>query len=73
MKIRELDIGVKFDEPIDTSYMDDIMKSGIADSGLESNGDVFFEGTLQGERMSDKEFDEFLKRHGMSLKEFREW
>lgn len=73
MKIRELDIGVKFDEPIDTSYMDDIMKSGIADSGLESNGDVFFENTLQGERMSDEEFDKFLKRHGMSLKEFREW
>lgn len=73
VKARVIDIGVEFDEPMDTSFMDDIMKSGIADSGLESNGDVFFEDTLQGERMSDEEFDAFLRRHGISLKEFREW
>lgn len=73
MGIRVIDIGVEFDEPMDTSFMDDIMKSGIADSGLESNGDVFFEDSLQGERMSDEEFDAFLERHGINAKEFREW
>lgn len=28
--------------PMDVSFMDDIMEGGIADSGLEANGDVFF-------------------------------
>lgn len=41
MQCREVDIGVSFDKPIDTSFMNDIMQGGIADSGLESNGDVF--------------------------------
>lgn len=32
-----------------------------------------FEDSLQGERMSDEEFDAFLERHGINAKEFREW
>lgn len=72
---RVVSIGVVFDEAdrLDISFMDSIMSSSIADSGLESNGDVFFEDSMQGERMSDEEFDSFLLGCGIDPKDFREW
>lgn len=70
----EIDIGVSFeDNKMDTSFMDSIMQSGIADSGLESNGDVFYEYKMQGKKASDDEFKSFLESCGISEKEFREW
>lgn len=70
----EIDIGVSFgDDKIDTSFMKSIMQSGIADSGLESNGYVFYEDTMQGEKISENEFNSFLESCGISEKEFREW
>lgn len=79
MQCREVDIGVLFDKPIDTSFMNDIMQGGIAYSGLESNGDVFFEDSLQDSNLqstkkwSDEEFDTFLESQGIDAKAFREW
>ena len=40
--MKELDIGVSIPHR-DTAFMDSIMQSYIADSGLESTGDVYFQ------------------------------
>lgn len=66
--MKYLDIGVKFDKPIDTSFMDDIMESGIADSGLDSR-DFYFNDDLQrAQKINKEEFDAFLESHGINPK-----
>lgn len=72
---RVVSIGVVFDEAdrFDTTFMDAIISSGIADSGLESNGDVFFEDNMQGKKMNEEEFDSFLLECDIDPKDFREW
>ena len=69
----QLDIGVSI--PVRNSdFMDSIMASGIADSGMESTGDVFFDDNLQeGEKMTDAEFDAFLEECGIGAEQFRQW
>lgn len=69
----QLDIGVSI--PVRNSdFMDSIMASGIADSGMESTGDVFFEDNLQeGEKMTDAELDAFLEECGIEAEEFKRW
>lgn len=69
----QLDIGVSI--PVRNSdFMDSIMASGIADSGMESTGDVFFEDNPQeGEKMTDAEFDAFLEECGIGAEQFKQW
>lgn len=68
-----------------TTYMEEIIKGGITNSGLDSR-DVYFsydnkptsngsdnKCTEKEEQMSDDEFDDFLKEHGIDPKEFKEW
>ena len=68
-----LDIGVSI--PVRNSdFMDSIMASGIADSGMETTGDVFFEDKTQGStKMTDAEFDAFLEEYGIDAEQFKQW
>ncbi|WP_104722221.1 hypothetical protein [Helicobacter mesocricetorum] len=70
----KLDIGVSIPK-MDSRFMDSIMSSGIADSGIESTGDVFFEDNLKksNDAMTEKEFELFLDEVGIGAKNFREW
>ncbi len=69
----QLDIGVSIPYR-NSDFMDDIMASGIADSGIESTGDVFFEDNLQeSEKMTDAEFDAFLEECGIGAERFKQW
>lgn len=68
-----LDIGVSI--PVRNSdFMDLIMTSGIADSGVESTGDVFFEyGLENADKMTNAEFDDFLEECGIGAEQFKQW
>ena len=70
---RVLDIGVSI--PVrDSDFMDSIMASGMADSGMETTGDVFFEDKLQrNKKMTDAEFDTFLEECGINAEQFKRW
>lgn len=73
MTSRIVDIGVEFEKKIDTSFMDEIMSSGIADSNLD-NDDLYFDYANDSkEKLTEKELEELFARHGMSYKEFLEW
>ncbi|WP_300451949.1 hypothetical protein [uncultured Helicobacter sp.] len=69
----QIDIGVSI--PVrDSSFMDSIMASDIADSGMESTGDVFFEDNQKcDKKMTDAEFDAFLEECGIGAERFKQW
>lgn len=56
---------------MDTSFMDDIMKGGIADSGIESNGDVFF--SYENQNVSNETSEERLTRFGFDVEKIKNW
>lgn len=72
MKEITLDIGVSIPHR-DTAFMDSIMQSYIADSGLESTGDVYFQDNVPLEhsecKISDDEFYAFLGEFGIERNE----
>lgn len=76
MKEITLDIGVRIPHR-DTAFMDSIMQSHIADSGLESTGDVYFQDNAPLEhsecKISDDEFYAFLGEFGIKREELDEW
>lgn len=50
------------------------MNSGIADSGVESRGDVFFNYELKNtDEMTDDEFYAFLDECGIGAEQFKQW
>lgn len=68
----QIDIGVSIPYR-NSDFMEDIMASGIADSGLESN-DVFYNDTTkQDTQMTDSEFDAFLDECGIGAERFKQW
>lgn len=73
MKEITLDIGVSIPYR-DTAFMDSIMQSHIADSGLESTGDVYFQDNAPLEhnecKISDDEFYALLQEFGIERDEF---
>lgn len=56
---------------MDTSFMEDIMKGGIADSGIESNGDVFF--SYENQNVSNETSEERLTRFGFDVEKIKNW
>ncbi|TLD81590.1 hypothetical protein LS68_000720 [Helicobacter sp. MIT 05-5293] len=55
---------------MDTSFMDDIISGGIADSGMEANGDVFF----CYENIPNQETsEERLSRFGFDVEKIKNW
>ncbi|OEV44267.1 hypothetical protein AJY72_00185 [Campylobacter jejuni] len=71
--MKELRIGVSIEKQ-DNTFLFEIMQSGIADSGLESTGDVYFESERKKAlMMTDEEFDQFLDECDIGAKNFREW
>lgn len=68
-----LDIGVSILFR-NSEFMDLIMNSGIADSGVESKGDVFFNYELKNtDEMTDDEFYTFLDECGIGAEQFKQW
>lgn len=59
-------------EAMDTSFMKDIMDGGIADSGIEANGDVFFSYENQ-DMSSDETSEERLTRFGFDVEKIKSW
>lgn len=72
MKEITLDIGVRIPHR-DTAFMDSIRQSYIADSGLESTGDVYFQDNVplvcNKHKMSDDEFYALLQEFGIERNE----
>lgn len=56
---------------MDTSFMEDIMSGGVADSGIESNGDVFFD--YEHQDMSSETSEERLTRFGFDVEKIKNW
>lgn len=56
---------------MDTSFMDSIMKGGIADSGIESNGDVFY--SYENNNNDQETSEQRLARFGFDVEKIKEW
>ncbi len=55
---------------MDTSFMDSIMEGGIADSGIESNGDVFYS---YANKNQNETTEQRLVRFGFDVEKIKEW
>lgn len=67
---KERVIGVVEIPEMDTSFMEDIMNGGIADSGIESNGDVFF--SYENNTIKETS-EERLTRFGFDVDKIKKW
>ncbi|WP_394977612.1 hypothetical protein [uncultured Helicobacter sp.] len=56
---------------IDTSFIEEIKKGGIADSGVESNGDTFF--SYRHEAPTKETSSERLERFGFDAEKIKCW
>lgn len=54
---------------MDTSFMDEILENGIADSGLESNGDVYY----SYDNTQKEDSKERLLRFGFDVDKIDQW
>ena len=54
---------------MDTSFMDEILENGIADSGLESNGDVYY----SYDNTQKEDSKERLLRFGFDMDKIDQW
>ncbi len=57
---------------MDTSFMDEIMQGGIADSGIVSNGDVFYQ-YEESKQLSEADSKKELEKYGIDLNKLKQW
>ena len=68
-----LDIGTEIPSR-NNEFMRSIMAGDIADSGLDSTGDPFFEYSESADKkMTEAKFEELLRSHGIGIEEYRAW
>ena len=54
---------------IDDSFVDELLEAEIADSGLESNGDVYYSYEETGKEYTE----ERLKKFGFDVEKIKQW
>lgn len=57
---------------MDTSFMDKIIQGGVADSGIVSNGDVFYQ-YEEIEQLSKADSKEELEKYGIDINKLQQW
>ncbi|RDU51950.1 hypothetical protein CQA49_08920 [Helicobacter sp. MIT 00-7814] len=55
---------------MDTSFMDNIMNGGIADSGFEAHGDVYYSYDANA---ANENCEERLKHFGFDVEKIKQW